>query len=159
MCIICDTPEKNQLIGMTRLDCSKCQRITSIPTELTNLTFLDCSNCPNLTHLPPSFVKLQAIYCYNCPLITYIPKEYTHLNFLWCNNCPLTEIPSVTPEYIPDTNCSIIQGPDGKYIRKESGRLLKKLLIVREKIDCDCERMLNPIINSKCIRCAKVFHL
>jgi hypothetical protein len=94
MCIICDTPNVQELVGFPKLDCCYCPLLTAIPKELVGLTWLNCSDCPLLTAIPKELVGLTELYCANCPLLTAIPKELAGLTTLICYNCPLlTAIP------------------------------------------------------------------
>jgi hypothetical protein len=94
MCIICQTPNVQELVGLTTLNCSNCPLLTAIPKELVGLTALYCWNCPLLTAIPKELVGLTSLYCHNCPLLTAIPKELVNLTTLDCGDSPLlTAIP------------------------------------------------------------------
>jgi len=85
MCRIC---YKDFDINTTKLECSYCPRLTTIPF-LPKLTELDCSNCLRLTSIP-SLLNLTRLFCSYCP-ITSIPS-LPNLIALDCTECQLTSI-------------------------------------------------------------------
>jgi hypothetical protein len=89
MCIICRTPNVQELVGFRYLNCHNCPLLTAIPKELVGLTNLNCGNCPLLTAIPKELVGLTELFCANCPLLTAIPMELVNLATLYCYNCPL----------------------------------------------------------------------
>jgi hypothetical protein len=102
MCIICQTPNVQELVGLTTLNCSNCPLLTAIPKELVGLTALYCWNCPLLTAIPKELVRLTTLYCYKCPLLTAIPKEFVGLTGLNCSGCPwLPQNASRYPTHLP----------------------------------------------------------
>jgi hypothetical protein len=106
MCIICRTPNVQELVGLTSLYCSNCPLLTAIPKELVGLTALYCWNCPLLTAIPKELVGLTSLYCHNCPLLTAIPKELVRLITLYCYKCPL--LTAIPKEFVglAGLNCS-----------------------------------------------------
>ena len=86
MCRLC-TENHEDLVGLTRLNCSHCPLLTSIPPELVQLTRLNCFHCPLLTSIPPELVRLTGLECSHCPLLTYIPPTLVHLYYLDCRLC------------------------------------------------------------------------
>ncbi len=97
MCQICEARQNNRVgefVNLTRLNCSNCPLLTSIPDTLVNLTHLHCYNCPLLSSIPNSLVNLYYLDCDKCPLVASIPDTLADLTFLYCSNCPLlTSIP------------------------------------------------------------------
>ena len=91
MCIICTTDIK-KLVNLTKLNCSKCRNLTSIPKELVNLVYINCYGCPNLTSIPKELVNLTTLYCFRCPNLTSIHKELVNLTTLVCSNCPWLDV-------------------------------------------------------------------
>ncbi len=114
MCDICEARKNNRLSELsllTRLDCSGCPLLTSIPDTLVNLTFLDCSGCPLLTSIPDTLVNLTTLVCCHCPLLTSIPDTLVNLTRLSCYNCPLlTSIPDtlVNLTFMDCYNCPLL---------------------------------------------------
>jgi len=103
MCILCSQYDVN----ITRLDCSDCPYITSIPESLTKLTTLFCCECPNLTTIPESLVNLTFLQCWKCPKLNRIPK-LNKLNYLYCSNCPITYLPDMPRLlYLSCSNCPL----------------------------------------------------
>jgi hypothetical protein len=105
MCIICRTPNVQELVGLTRLDCNNCPLLTAIPKELVVLTHLNCYNCPLLTAIPKELVGLTWMSCANCPLLTAIPKELVGLTNLYCYGCPwLPHNAAQYPTHLPSAH-------------------------------------------------------
>jgi hypothetical protein len=87
MCLICNTENIQNIIYLTKLECSECPLLTEIPQKLVNLTHLDYFRCPLLTKISGELVNLTRLYCSWCPLLTKIPEELVNVIELDCSEC------------------------------------------------------------------------
>ena len=72
MCIIC---KNNGIIpaGTSKIDCSGCTSLTSLPTLPPSLIQLYCRYCISLTTLPTLPSSLTYLYCTGCTSQTSLP--------------------------------------------------------------------------------------
>jgi Leucine-rich repeat (LRR) protein len=132
MCIICQTPDVSTLINLTKLECSQCPQLTSIPSTLINLTTLNCSECHLLTSIPSTLINLTYLNCLDCP-VTSIPSTLINLIYLNCSYCILlTRIPSTLNKlkYFICTNSPWIN----KYKTKNITKLITIQQFVKKNI-------------------------
>ena len=107
MCVICDGSfDSNELIY---LDCSNCDKVTSLPADLPNLKFLSIYKT-NIEFVPP-YQSLESLYCFETPIKTLpslpklrklfaqdseldmIPEDYFRVEVINVNNTPIISIP------------------------------------------------------------------
>ena len=75
MCIIC---RKENLEGLTKINCSGCTSLTSLPELPQSLTELWCYNCTSLTFLlEPHDIYLN---CRNCPWLNHSQNPNFQIN-------------------------------------------------------------------------------
>jgi dsRNA-specific ribonuclease len=129
MCVIC---EKKYNITDTTLNCSNCEKITTIPS-LPKLEILDCHNCCNLVVIP-TISKLVNINCHSCNKLNIL-NYYPNLRYLNTANCPNLKIPKISKS---------IQVHVTKLIEERKEELNTNLTISNSII-----RNENDLINSK----------